>query len=203
MFLTDKEKELLSNCVDNRTRVTVTGKNALGQFFSSEGFIKEIETNSYEEFFTVYLGTDFDARIYTVPTCRRLLGQYYSFSALIVDKIFIDGKEVYKNKDFEEIIKNSRYLTNQYKDQKMNNLPAYGKRFLELIGKPVKLLKKDKTDVPSVFYNLEASEYTDEGVYVVFASGFGLRDPILPGDLVVDKKAYSNLDKYEEAGKVL
>lgn len=209
MKLTNENIQNLSHCAESKIRVVVSGKNAIGQEFTTEGYIMSGFTSQgkpnwvTELGFALYVGQeqktrDGETTKSFVPLYAAAKNDYYDYDKLYIKDVVekSTGKLVYTNPDFDELIKASR---NAQLDKPscmlrmIRPLSDYAKQLVSLIGKPVVYTpRKDRVVIRTIDMNNYYPTANATTGYVYFGYP-GVEE----GDIVLDKKAYKNLEKYE------
>lgn len=209
MRLTDENIKTLSQCAENRRRVIVKGKNAIGQDFTTEGFImpgftKDGRPNWIMEYgFALYVGQEAKTAegkitkqfvpLYTVAK------DYYDFDKMYVQFV-IDKKAqkaIFINQDFQDIIFQSR-KANIEKPSRFYHIAStisdYGRKIGEYLGKPVIYTPTQEKVVLKVVYNNKGFTCADSTSGYAYRGLPGLEE----GEIVLDEEAFKNLDAYEK-----
>lgn len=210
MKLSQENIKTLHECAEKRQRLVVTGKNAIGQKFTTEGFIlpgitSKGQPNWVSECgFGLFVG---QTRQNSMGETYELIVPLYSYAKndeYDCDILYIqnvvsktDGTVVYTNPDFDAIITTSLAVqeAKPYVAEWFNSpLNEYAQKLTTLIGKPV--IYVGGRDIERVvienvhMINGSASADTTDGYLYI-----GL--PYLTeGEIRIDKKAYEALDKY-------
>ncbi len=210
MKLSQENIKTLHECAEKRQRLVVTGKNAIGQKFTTEGFIlpgitSKGQPNWVSECgFGLFVG---QTRQNSMGETYELIVPLYSYAKndeYDCDILYIqnvvskaDGAVVYTNPDFDAIITTSLAVqeVKPYVAEWFNSpLNEYAQKLTTLIGKPV--IYVGGRDIERVvienvhMINGSASADTTDGYLYI-----GL--PYLTeGEIRIDKKAYEALDKY-------
>lgn len=196
----------LSDCAENKVRLVVTGKNGLGQEFTTEGYILPGFTNGQPNWVSEYgfglyvgqtkTGADGQDLDLFVPLYSYSKDADYNSSTLYIQNVTEkeSKKVVYTNPNFDFVINSSLAAqeSKPYSVLSQEPLTDYAKELTALIGKPV-IYKhgNDRVVIKSIF--------TSNGfVYADTTDGYFYRGlPLLqPGDIIPDKEAYETLEKY-------
>ena len=216
MKLTSENIQKLSHCAENKIRVVVSGKNAIGQEFTTEGYIMPGFTSQgkpnwiTELGFALYVGQD--AKTADGKTTKQFVplytvakDDYYDFDKMYV-RFVIDKeaqKAIFINQDFQDIIYQSR-KANIEKPSRFyhiaNTISDYGRKIGEYLGKPIIYTPTQEKVVLKVVYNNKGFTCADSTSGYVYRGLPGLEE----GDIILDEEAYKNLDAYEnEDGKII
>ena len=151
MKFTQKDIKILTDCANNKTRVVVYGKNALGQEFSTEGYVLP-NFKSRGRFFGL---SEFSFDLFTGQTHIDILGEklkqsvriysHADIDRILRDKLYIksvstkQGEIIYINPNFDDIINLSLY--EQFISKKCLHLIKHQKqRYKQQLTKREKIL---------------------------------------------------------------
>lgn len=210
MKLSQENIKALHKCAEKKQRLVVTGKNAIGQKFTTEGFILPGITSKGQPSWVSECGFG----LFVGQTSQNSMGETYELFVPLYscakndeydcDTLYIqnvvskaDGTVVYTNPDFDAIITTSLAVqeANPYAAKWLNTpLNEYAQNLTTLIGKPV--IYAAGKDIKRVvikdvhMINGSASADTTNGYLNI---GF---PRLTKGDIKIDKKAYETLDQY-------
>lgn len=209
MKLTHEDIKKLSHWAENKIRVVVSGKNAIGQEFTTEGYIMAGFTSTgkpnwiTELGFALYVGQEMknrDGETFKlfVPLYTAVKDGYYDYDKLYVKNVVEKSTEklVFSNPDFDEIIKDSRKAQMDkpsYMHRMIRPLSNYAKKLVSLIGKPVVYMPRKES---VVIKTIDMNNYYPTANATTGYHYLGLPG-LEEGDIVLDEEAYTNLEKYE------
>lgn len=210
MKLSQENIKTLHECAEKRQRLVVTGKNAIGQKFTTEGFIlpgitSKGQPNWVSECgFGLFVGqTRQNSKGETyeliVPLYSYAKNDEYDCDILYIQNVVskADGTVVYTNPDFDAIITTSLAVqeAKPYLAERFNSpLNEYAQKLTTLIGKPViyvggRDIERVVIENVHMINGSASADATDGYLYI------GL--PYLTeGEIRIDKKAYEALDQY-------
>ncbi|MBR2969755.1 MAG: hypothetical protein IKC49_01735 [Clostridia bacterium] len=210
MKLSQENIKALHDCAENKQRLVVSGKNALGQKFTTEGIILPGITHDGQPKWVSECGFG----LFVGQTKKNSLGEtvklfvpLYSYAKndeYDCDTLYIqnvvskaDGTIVYTNPDFDAIITTSLAVQEaKPHTAKWFNIPLneYAQKLTTLIGKPVIYVSgrdNERVVIKNVhMINCSACADTTDGYLYR-----GLPH-LTEGEIKLDKKAYETLEKY-------
>lgn len=211
MKLSQENIKTLHECAEKRQRLVVTGKNAIGQKFTTEGFIlpgitSKGQPNWVSECgFGLFVGqTRQNSKGETyeliVPLYSYAKNDEYDCDILYIQNVVskADGTVVYTNPDFDAIITTSLAVqeAKPYIAEWFNSpLNEHAQKLTTLIGKPViyvggRDIERVVIENVHMINGSASADATDGYLYYI-----GL--PYLTeGEIRIDKKAYEALDQY-------
>ena len=210
MKLSQENIKALHDCAESKRRLVVTGKNALGQKFTTEGFILPGITHKGQANWVSECGFG----LFVGQTRQNSMGETYElfvplysyakYDEYDCDTLYIqnvvsksDGTVIYTNPDFDAIITTSLAVQEAKPHiAKWFNTPLneYGQELTNLIGKPVVYVGGrdiERVVIKNVhMINGSASAATTDG-YIYRGLPY-----LTEGEIKIDKKAYETLDQY-------
>jgi len=207
MKLSQENIKALHDCAENKQRIVVSGKNALGQKFTTEGFILPGITNKgqpnwvSECGFGLFVGQTRQNCIgetdeLFVPLYSYAKNDEYDCDTLYIQNVVLksDGTVVYTNPDFDAIITTSLAVQEAKAKWFKTPLNEYGQKLTTLIGKPVVYVggrDVERVVIKNVYMltGFASADTTDGYIY-------GALPYLTEGEIKLDKKAYETLDQY-------
>lgn len=150
MKFSKETMKLLSACAEGKIMLNIEGANAFGQPFKITGCIMPDKTEDGKVVFItphglgLYVGQTFLNR--DKKECKQYVGLYanpdeeFSSGRMYIDTISTaEGTLLFKNGDFDRIIRKSQLVNAREHNFVEDEFPEYAKQLMSFIGKPVVL----------------------------------------------------------------